>query len=124
MSAAPVTPRGMQYLLTGFTQDTGVRLFAFDGVADHWMRTTYSVKVDLALSRKHGIRMQELPLLCRAVLDQRSASDDRHAFTFTEDDMTIHSDRVRAALEAKQKKTPRRPFAAAATASVSAVQPV
>ena len=114
---------GMQYLLTGFTQATGVRIFAFDGVVDHSVHTAYSVGADLALARKHGIRMQELPLLCRGVLEQRSESDDQRAFTFTEGEMIVYASLARAAIEAHKKKTPRRPFAASATASASAVQP-
>jgi len=114
---------GVQYLLTGFTQDTGVRVFAFYGIAADWARTAYSVKADLALARKHGIQMQELPLLCRAVLERRSESDDQRDFTFTEGDMTLHSDLVRAAIESHKKKGPRRPFAAATPESASPVQP-
>jgi hypothetical protein len=110
----------MQYLLTGFTQNTGVRVFVFEGVAADWVRTAYSVSADLPLARKHGIQMQELPLLCRGVLEQRGEDDDRRAFTFTEGDMTLHAGLVRAALELSKKKAPRRPFAAAATASASA----
>jgi hypothetical protein len=113
----------MQYLLAGFTQETGVRVFVFDRVGEDWGRTAYSVKADLALARKHGIQMQELPLLCRAVLERRSEGDDQRAFTFTEGDMTIHSDLVRAALAAHRKKAPRRPFAAATPESASPVQP-
>lgn len=111
----------MQYILTGFTQDTGFRVFAFEGVTDHWVRTPYSVRADLALARKHGIRVQELPLLCRGLLDRRSDDDDQRTFTFTEGDMTIHSDLVSAALEAHKKKAPRRPFAAAASESASSL---
>ena len=111
----------MQYLLTGFTQNAGFRVFAFEGVGEDRVRTPYSVRADLALARKYGIQMQELPLLCRGILDQRSHSDERRVFTYTEDDMTVHSDLVRAASESHKKKGPRRPFAAAATASASAV---
>lgn len=110
----------MQYLLTGFTQDAGVRVFAFEGVTADRVRTVYSVKADLALARKYGIRMQELPLLCRAVLERRGEDDEGRDFAFTEGDMTLHSDVVRTALELHKKKTPRRPFAAAATAPASA----
>ena len=112
----------MQYLLTGFAQDRGIRLFAFEGFSADRVRTAYSVAADLALARKHGIQMQELPLLCRGVLDQRSEDDDRRAFTFSEVDMILHSNLVRAALELQKKKAPRRPFAAAATASDSAAE--
>lgn len=103
----------MQYLLTGFTQITGVRVFAFEGVASDRVRMAYNVSADLALARQHRIQMQELPLLCRGVLDRRGEADERRAFTFTGDDMTLHSNLVRAAFEAQKKKAPRRPFAAA-----------
>lgn len=109
----------MQYLLTGFIQNTGVRVFAFEGVAADRVRTAYSVQVDLSLARKHGIQMQELPLLCRGVLERRSEGDDQRAFTFTEGDMTLHASLVRAARDSQKRKAPRRPFAAAA----SPVQP-
>lgn len=105
---------GVQYVLAGFTHSTGFRVFAFEGVADDWVRTTYSVRADLALARKYGIRVQELPLLCRAVLEQRSESDDQRAFTLTESDMTLHANLVSAAIESHRRKAPRRPFAAAA----------
>ena len=113
----------MQYLLTGFTQDSGFRTFAFEGVAADRARSAFSVRADLALARKHGIQMQELPLLCRVVLERRNEGDDRHTFAFTEEDMTLHASLVRAALELHKKKAPRRPFAAQATASASAVRP-
>ncbi len=114
---------GMQYLLTGFIQNTGVRVFAFECVAADRVRTAYSVKADLALARKHGIQMQELPLLCRGVLERRGEGDEQRAFTFTEGDMTLHADLVRAARDSQKKKGPRRPFAAAAPASAPSVQP-
>jgi len=113
----------MQFILTGFTQDTGFRVFAFEGVAIGQLRTIFTVRADLALSRRYGIAMQELPLLCRAVLERRSESDDQRDFTFTEGDMTLHSDLVRAAIESHKKKGPRRPFAAATPESASPVQP-
>ena len=62
----------MQYILTGFTHDMGFRVFAFEGVGEDRVRTEYRVKADLALIRRYGIRVQELPLLCRAVLERHS----------------------------------------------------
>jgi hypothetical protein len=114
---------GMQYILTGFTHNGGFRVFAFEGVTNGAARTAYSVNADLALARKHGIRVQELPLLCRAVLELRDENDDRRAFTFTEGAMTLHSSLVRAALESQKRKAPRRWFAAATPESASPVQP-
>lgn len=93
---------GMRYLLSGFTENTGIRVFAFEGVTDDWVRTAYSVTADLALARKYGIRVQELPLLCRGVLERRS-DDDQRAFTLAEGDMTMHADLVRAAIESHKK---------------------
>ena len=104
----------MQYLLSGFTQNTGFRVFVFEGVTNEWVRTAYRVSADLVLARKHGIRVQELPLLCRGVLERRCNDDDQRAFTLTEGDMTIHADLARAAVESHKKRRPFRPFGAAA----------
>ena len=104
----------MHYILTGFTHSTGFRVFSFDGIAADRVRTTYSVRADLTLARKHGIRVQELPLLCHGILERRSKDDEQRAFTFTEDDMTLHANLVSAALEASKRKASRRHFAAAA----------
>jgi len=99
----------IQYILTGFTHDVGFRVFAFECIGEDRIRTAYSVRADLALTRKYGIRVQELPLLCRSVLEQRDASDTEHAFTYTEAAMCLRAN-VRAAEAAEQKrKPPRRP---------------
>lgn len=111
--------RNMRYLLSGFTENTGIRVFAFEGVTEAWVRTAYSVTADLALARKHGIRVQELPLLCRGVLDRRGESDDRRAFTFEEDDMAIHADFLRAEIESRKKKPPFRPSTDAASVNLA-----
>jgi hypothetical protein len=57
----------MQFVLTGFTQDLGCRVFAFDGIAVDRIRTAFTVRADMALIRRYGIQIQELPLLCRSV---------------------------------------------------------
>src|SRR5579864_3250896 len=87
-------PKGMkmQYILTGFTHDVGFRVFAFEGIGEDRMRTIFSVRADLALVKKYGIRMQELPLLCRAILEQRDGTDTTRAFTYTEDAMCLRAD--------------------------------
>lgn len=113
---------GMRYVLTGFTHSTGVRVFAFDGVTDQGVRAAYSVRADVALARKHGIQIQELPLLCRAVLDRRREGDDQRVFTFTEDDMTLHVNAVHAAAGSKNKPS-RRPAAVVVTDTASLIRP-
>ena len=59
----------MQYILTGFTHDMGFRVFAFEGIGEDRVRTEYKVRADLALIHRYGIRVQELPLLCRGILE-------------------------------------------------------
>jgi len=98
----------MQYILTGFTHDVGVRVFAFEGVGEDRVRTAYRVRADLALVRKYGIRMQELPLLCRAILEQRDGSDTESTFTYTEAAMCLRATACAAESAAQKKKAPRR----------------
>jgi hypothetical protein len=95
----------MQYIFTGFTHETGFRVFAFQAVARDRERNAYSVSVDLALSRKYGIRVQELPLLCCGVLERSSSDDDCRAFVFTENDMLLRS--LAAAPLPARRKPPR-----------------
>jgi len=79
----------MRFILTGFTQESGVRVFAFEKISEDNTRTQYSVRADLALSRRYDIRMQELPLLCRVLLERRGTEEDNtHAFIFTEQEMS------------------------------------
>ena len=90
----------MQYVLTGFTSDMEFRVFAFDAVGDDRVRREYSVRADLTLARKYGITLQELPLLCRGILEQRVfGSHHQSTFTYTEDEMCIHADARTVAVE-------------------------
>jgi hypothetical protein len=105
----------MQFILTGFTQDREFRVFAFEGIAADRVRTPFTVRADLALSRIYGIRLQELPLMCRGILERREESpeegDPLNALTFTEEAMRLHASNCIAAraLAAQKKKAPRRP---------------
>ncbi len=101
----------MQFIITGFKQDTAFRVFTFDGVAADRSRTEFTVRTDLALSRSYGIRVQELPLLCRSVLERRDEETQERSFTFTEQDMRVHASGCAAEKEAAlKKKALRRPF--------------
>ena len=101
----------MQFILTGFTQEREFRVFAFEGIAADRVRTAFTVRADLALSRTYGIRLQELPLMCRAILEHREEGEEQNALTFTEDAMRLHASNCVAAraLAAQKKKAPRRP---------------
>jgi hypothetical protein len=114
----------MQFLLTGFTPGTEFRVFAFQGIEADRTRTEFTVRTDLSLIRRYGIRMQELPLLCRGLLERKDAEveerrnagrevpdaggEDR-TLTFTEEEMRIHATNCAAEREAaKLRKSTRR----------------
>lgn len=99
----------IQYILTGFTHDVGFRVFAFECVGEDRIRTAFSVRADLALIRKYGIRVQELPLLCRSILEQRDANDTKRTFTYTEDAMCVRATVLAAEAAEQKRKPPRRP---------------
>ena len=107
-STAPKQEGGKaQFFLTGFTQAAGIRIYAFQGRVDA-SRTDYTVEVDLALIPGYGIRIQDLPLLCRELLQQQAQPDEITAVVFTEQRMRSHAEKLAAARhEAEHKKQPR-----------------
>jgi hypothetical protein len=104
-STGPKEERGKaQFFLTGFAQAAGIRIYAFQGRVDA-SRMDYTVEVDLALIPGYGIRIQDLPLLCRELLQQQAQPDEISAVVFTEQRMRIHAEKIAAARhEAEQKK--------------------
>jgi hypothetical protein len=100
----------MQFVLTGFRHDAGSRVFAFEGIAADRTRVACSVSADLALSRRHGIRVQELPLMCMRLLELEEAGEGKRHLAFNEEDMRQYMDNCVAEREAARKKrVPRRP---------------
>jgi hypothetical protein len=101
----------MQFTLIGFSQDTGFRVFAFEGAAAGRIRTEYTVRADLDLIRKYGIRVQELPLLCRRLLERAGEGEQECTATFTEEEMRLHALNCAAARNAAihKRKSPRTP---------------
>jgi hypothetical protein len=79
----------MQFILNGFSQDKGFRVFAFERIGADRLRMEFTVRTDLELMRKHGIRVQELPLLCRGLLERQDEQEPEHTCTFTEEDMRV-----------------------------------
>jgi len=65
----------MQFVLTGFTQEVGFRVFAFARVEAGAIRIPFTVRADMALVRRYAIPMQELPLLCRGILEIAGAPE-------------------------------------------------
>jgi hypothetical protein len=96
----------MQNILIGFTHDNGCRVFSFDRLGDDRVRTRCTVRADLALIRAHGIQLQELPLLCRGLLDRLEEGCETLSFTFAEGAMRDCANEravVRAAAVRKKK---------------------
>lgn len=74
------------FILTGVRNDKGVCTFSFEGVGPDRVRMPGTVETDLALLRKHDIRLQDLPLLCRGLLD-RAETMHAHANRLGEPEM-------------------------------------
>jgi hypothetical protein len=101
----------MLFVLTGFTHDMGFRVFTFERIGDDRVRTPCTVRADLALVKGYGIHIQELPLLCRSLLDRGDAGDELRSLTFTEEEMRVCASERAAAREkaASKRKPPHRP---------------
>jgi hypothetical protein len=105
----------MQNTLVGFTHHS-FRVFWFDRRGDDNIPNRCDVRADPALTRTDGIRVQELPLLCRGLETSVEASGVQ-SLTFAESDMRAcahERDAVRRRGAKKQK-----PWRKPAGASVS-----
>ena len=103
----------MEFMLTGFRQDENVRRYTFQGVDADRKRSEFTVGVDLSLVRKHRIPMQELPLLCRGVLQDRPSEEAAAPLMYTEKDMlgyTVKRAAEREVAEQKKRSHPRPPL--------------
>ena len=100
----------MQFSLTGFSQSANVRCYTFQSVAADQPRQDVTVEVDLSLVRQYGISLQELPLLCRSLLEEQFAAGKIDSLTFSEREMLgVASRRAEAKREAEQKSKTHRP---------------
>lgn len=99
----------MRFILTGFTPDMVFRVFAFQRIEPDHTRTDFTVRADLSLTRRYGLRFQELPLLCRRLLEGRDDIAPERNLTFTEADMCLHQKDCAALKEAAAQKRARKP---------------
>ena len=99
----------MQFILKGFTPELGFRVFAFERIGDDRTRTEFKVRTDLSLIRTYGIRLQELPLLCRGLLERRDEGEQTRTLTFTQEDMRSHANSRAADRDAAKRKSKRTP---------------
>jgi hypothetical protein len=102
-----------QFLLTGFTQTAAIRVYAFERRVDARL-LDYTVEVDLALISGYGIRIQELPLLCRELLQQKEQPDEIGAYIFTEQRMRSRAEELAAVKEEADRRKKERRSAASA----------
>ena len=63
----------MTFVLSCFRTFGNVRQFYFEAVGADRSRLEVTVGVDLNLIRRYGITLQELPLLCWRLLEERAA---------------------------------------------------
>jgi hypothetical protein len=107
----------MEFVLVGFGDERSIRRFVFEGIATDRTRKQFSVTVDLSTLRKHQIAIQELPLLCRRLLERESVVNPSHAFEYSEQLMRDHQDQCLAAKREAdlKKRAPRRPAPSLAT---------
>jgi len=95
----------MEIVLTGFRQERNVRQFAFQAIGEDRTRREIIVGADLTLIRKHRIPLQELPLLCRRLLEGSIGALKANELMYTEKDMLGYaSDRAAAEHTAEQKR--------------------
>jgi hypothetical protein len=100
----------MNVILKGFRQDNGLRSYDFEVVGLDRSRREITVGADLALLRKYAIGVQELPLICRLLLEEAPSEEGAQRLTFTEALMREHAQKRSALMEARKKRSaPKRP---------------
>jgi hypothetical protein len=101
----------MEFTMTGFSEELGVRRYKFKAMLVDRRSQEFAVDTDVALARKYGIGLQELPLLCRRLLEKDVERLDNHIVIFSEQLMREHADQCAATERAAQerRKSHRRP---------------
>lgn len=95
----------MEFVLAGFSHDQNIRTYAFTAIAADRSHRLITVGADMDLIRKHRIPLQELPLLCRRLLEGNIETMTTGTLMFTEQDMIGYAhDRSAAADAAAQKR--------------------
>lgn len=93
----------MSFVLLGFSQRDNMRRFFFErtvpgaGVP----RERFTVEADTVLARRYKIAMQDLPLLCRRLLDGPDATNSRE-LVFSEAQMCSHAGVLASEIEQRE----------------------
>lgn len=93
-----------RFVITGFEDHQGFRAFLFDEITPTHKRIPRLVRVDLELARRHGIRIQELPLICSDLLDRQPAADLAQPICFPEQAMIDFAAQQSAARDPHRRK--------------------
>jgi hypothetical protein len=94
----------MHFALVGHSEADGFRHYVFERVSQKGERTAFTVSANLLLIRRFGIRIQELPLMCRALLESAPETIDSCGFSLSEERLVEH--RLRSAYQTGPKKKP------------------
>jgi hypothetical protein len=97
----------MIFAFTGFSQQGSDRVFSFELLPRIAGNVAYQVTADVTLARKYHITLQELPILCRTILEGKIPTDGSHLVTYSAEDMLAHAT-ARDAAEKNRK--PRRVY--------------
>src|SRR5262245_53888320 len=97
----------MTFVLTGVRTFDNIRRYYFDVVGEDRSRQHVTVGADLDLIHRYRIPLQELPLLCRRLLEGHTKIE---TIMFTESDMVRYSnERAAEANALMEKRQARRP---------------
>jgi hypothetical protein len=91
----------MEFVLAGFRQFDNIRRFYFDAVGEDRIRQQITVGADLNLIRRYKIPLQELPLLCRRLLEGQAKIE---TIMFSESDMVRYANKRAAEANALMEK--------------------
>lgn len=87
----------MPFILLGFSQENTIRHFAFERVSADGTRGQFKVDADLQLVREFKIKVQELPLICRRMLESQPVELEAQDLTLTEDNIRLFAEPIAVA---------------------------
>jgi hypothetical protein len=97
----------MKFVLTGFCQNENIRRYSFQGIATGGRRTDWNVGVDLTMLQRHGIPLQEAPLLCSEVLASQAGHDQAQSLMISDSHMRARAEqRASERMEQQSKRKP------------------
>ena len=100
----------MEFVLKGFNTTESIRRFVFETIGADRTRGTVAVTADLTLVRRHAIQVQNLPLLCRQLLESLDpATIAGSTVSLTEASLAEVNRIAKAAVEEKKPRKARPP---------------